>query len=68
MTDEWSPAGAFPLQPPARERRQHGVSGVVVPHLGPSEDLGLGDCAAFLCHACAEGARTSVNSPALVWR
>lgn len=55
MTDEWSPAGASPLQPPARERRQHKVSDVVVPHLGPSEALGLSDHAAFLCVCMCRG-------------
>lgn len=56
-TDEWSPAGASPLRPPAREKRQHRVSGVVVPQLGASEDLGLGDCAAFLCVCMCRGSQ-----------
>lgn len=33
-TGEWSPAGAAPPRPPARERRQHRVRSWVVPHIG----------------------------------
>lgn len=33
-TGEWSPAGAAPLRPPARERRQRGVRSWVVPLIG----------------------------------
>lgn len=63
MTDEWSPAGASPLQPPAREGTQHGVSGMVVPHLGPSRDLGLGDHPAFLCVCMCRGIRGQSQHP-----